>query len=107
MTIQELKRNLALFPNSLEVKVECDDLQRDVFAVTCFYPLDGKQYAILYAEDKPDLSEIAHRECENMYMTPFHTFGRHNDDPEPVVDKDRLLEIQKQMNTIQNLKLHD
>ena len=114
MTVKELKHNLALFPDRLDVKIECDGLDRDVIGVVCFrfldavdIPDDAKQYVRVYAEDKPDLSEIAHRECENMYTTPFHTFGRCNDDPEPVVNKDRLLEFQKQMNTIQNLNLHD
>lgn len=76
MTIKELKHNLALFPDSLEVKVECDGLERDVFAVTCFYPLNAKQYAIIYAEDEPNLNE-------NCLI--YHTNGRCNDDPEPVV----------------------
>lgn len=76
MTIKELKHNLALFPDSLEVKVECDGLERDVSAVTCFYPLHAKQYAIVCAEDWPDTNGNGHL---------YHTTGRCNDNPEPVV----------------------
>lgn len=83
MTIKELKHNLSLFPDNIEVKIECDGLDRDVIGVVCFYHYNAKQYARVYAEDKPDLSDIAHRECENMYMTPFHTFGRCNDERHP------------------------
>ena len=84
MTVNELKRALALFPNSLEIKVECDGLERDVMSVVCCYPPQAKQYAILHAEDKPNYYDD----------TPYHVNGRRNDDPEPVITNERMQQAQ-------------
>lgn len=100
MTIKELKHHLSLFPNSLEVKIECDGTERDLTRVTCCYPPAAKQYAVLFAEDKIDLREVARKSCESMYAsyyddTPYHVSGRCNDGPEPVITKERMHQAQE------------
>ena len=76
MTIKELNRNLALFPDSLEVKIQCNNFEHNLTRVTCCYPPQAKQYAVLFAENETGLNE-------NCLI--YHTNGRCNDDPEPVV----------------------